>query len=71
MADSFETAQRYAKLMGILYGMVTACELTGTPVVYEAVRDTMKQHCSEQELKRVCNEVVRYASVVQAMQKAR
>lgn len=68
MAESFEQAKRNALLMGILYGVITACELTGTPVVYDAVRDAMRQHCTEKELKQVCSELVRYANVVQAMQ---
>lgn len=68
MAQDFAQARRYAKLMGILYGVITACELTNTPVVYDAVVNAMKQHCTEYELKKVFSELARYASVVQAMQ---
>lgn len=67
MQAQFEEAQRTLSLINTMYLIIRACELAGTPIVYQAIRDTMMQHCTEGELNRVCDELARYNRTVEKM----
>lgn len=58
-------AQRNAKLMGILYGIVFSMEQAGEKVDIKEVQGLMKQYCTPAELNIVISELNRFNGVIQ------
>lgn len=59
-----EQAQKNARLMGILYGVVVGLEATKQPVTYDAIATVMQQYCSQQELENVFDAVRHFANAI-------
>jgi hypothetical protein len=66
-SNQIAQAQKNARLMGILYGLIRGHEMQNVPVSYDSIKADMLQHCTERELLAVFKELTRYSNVVQSI----
>ena len=64
-------ARRYAKLMGIVYGVIIAMEMSGVKPTYAEIERIMsqQQHCLPAELMQVCKELHRFNGLIEQAEK--
>ena len=60
-----EDAQKQTFLIGTLFGVVIGLQISGEPITYNAIWQSMKLYCTEPELQHIFETVEDYAQLLQ------
>ena len=65
MSQEIDRHRKFARLMGVLYGVTVGIELQGDTVTYERLLKGMRLSCTPGELQEVIAELNRYHAIIE------